>query len=137
MKTPLCNDDGMTLFVVLGMLAILLATIGASMFFTGISTRATGNALGGTTAFHIADAGINHAVRELSNNDGTNDFATIYAATTGAQIVSNNSFNGGNYIVTQQGKAGSPNRIKIRSVGTGPNGSTARIEAWVESTPAA
>jgi hypothetical protein len=47
--------------------------------------------------------------------------------------VSNNSFNGGSYVVTQQGTGTNPSRVKIRSVATGPNGSTAQIEAWVQS----
>jgi hypothetical protein len=70
----------------------------------------------------------------LSNNDGTNDFTTIYSASSGTQVVSNNSFNGGSYIVTQQGIASSPPRVKIRSVATGPNGSTAQVEAWLQSS---
>ena len=60
-----------------------------------MSARATGNTRNGTIALHIADAGINHAVRELSNGDGTNDFSSIYAASGGTQIVSNNSFGSG------------------------------------------
>ena len=72
---------------------------------------------------------------ELANGDGTNDFSTIYAASSGTQIVSNNSFNGGSYVVTQQGTASSPSRVKIRSIASGPNGSSAQIEAWVQYYP--
>src|SRR5215470_9322087 len=128
MKKILDNDRGLTLFVVLSMLVILMTIAGASAMFTSISERATANTRNGTIALHIADAGINHAVRELSNNDGTNDMSTIYSASSGTQVVSNNSFNGGSYVVTQQGTASNPPRVKIRSVGTGPNGSTAQIE---------
>ena len=133
MKKLLNNNRGLTLFVVLAMLVILMSIAGASSMFTSISARATANTRNGTIALHIADAGINHAVRELSNNDGTNDMSTMYAASSGTQVVSNNSFGGGTYVVTQQGNASNPPRVKIRSVSTGPNGSTAQIEAWVQS----
>src|SRR5438128_9619424 len=134
MKKILDNNRGMSLFVMFAMMVILLSITGASSLFTGITARATGNVLGGTTAFHIADAGINHAVREMANGDGTNDFSTIFLASNGTQIVSNNNFNGGSYTVTRQDSGLCPSRVKIRSVGTGPNGSTARIEAWVQNT---
>jgi Tfp pilus assembly protein PilX len=134
MKRQLNNDCGMALFVVLVMLVVLMTIAGASSMFTSMSARTTANTRDGTVAFHTADAGINHAVRELANGDGTNDFSTIYAAGSGTQIVSNNSFNGGSYVVTQEGTASSPSRVKIRSVSTSANGSTAQIEAWVQST---
>src|SRR5215467_11122424 len=133
MKRLLHNDRGLTLFVVLSMLVVIMIMAGASAMFTSISQRATANTRNGTVALHIADAGINHAVRELSNNDGTNDMSTIYSASSGTQVVSNGSFNGGSYVVTQQGTGTNPYRVKIRSVATGPNGSTARVEAWVQS----
>ncbi len=132
MKRHLNTDRGLALFVALAMLVILLSISGASSMFTSMSARTTGNMRTGTIALHIADAGINHALRQLANGDGTNDFNAIYTASSGTQIVSNNSFNGGSYLVTQQGTASSPSRVKIRSVSTGPNGSTAQIEAWVQ-----
>ena len=135
MKRHLNNERGLVLFVVLAMLVVLMTISGASSMFTSMSMRTTANTRNGTVALHIADAGINHAIRELANGDGTNDFSTIYAASSGTQIVSNNSFNGGTYAVTQQGTASSPSRVKIRAVSTGPNGSTAQIEAWVQSIP--
>ena len=131
MKRHLNNDRGLALFVVLAMLVVLMTISGASSMFTSMSARTTANTRNGTVALHIADAGINHAIRQLANGDGTNDFSTIYAASSGTQIVSNNSFNGGTYAVTQQGTATNPSRVKIRAVSTGPNGSTAQIEAWV------
>jgi Tfp pilus assembly protein PilX len=134
MKKILIDIRGMSMFVVLAMIVILLSIAGASSLFTSISARATGNLRGGTTAFHIADAGINHAVTELNNNDGIGDFTTMQAASNGTQVVSNNSFAGGSYVVTKVGSATCPARIKIRSVGTGPNGSAAQIEAWVRNT---
>src|SRR2546429_6404578 len=115
MKKILDNNRGMSLFVVLAMMVILLSITGASSLFTSITARATGNVRNATTALHIADAGINHAVREMSNGDGTNDFSTIFLASNGTQIVSNNNFNGGSYTVTRQDSGLCPSRVKIRS----------------------
>jgi hypothetical protein len=114
-------------------MTLLLAVIGAGLFFSGINLKTTGHLRTGTQAFYIADTGITHAAEELSNNNGTNDFATIFAASNGTQVVSNNNFGGGTYVVTRQGSATSPDRVKIVSVGTVPNGATAQLEAWFKN----
>jgi Tfp pilus assembly protein PilX len=132
MKKILAGDGGLILFVMLGMMLVMLSLAAASLFFTSIHARATGNLKAGTAAVHIADAGINHAVNYLSN---ASNYSAIYAASSGTQVVSNGSFGGGSYVVTQQGTASSPSRIKIRSVGTGTNGSSAQIEAWLQNIP--
>src|SRR5688572_17049041 len=130
------NDErGMSLVIIVMTMALLLSVIGAGLFFSGINLKTAGHHRTGTQAFYIADTGITHAAEELSNNNGTNDFATIFAAANGTQVVSNSSFGGGTYVVTRQGSATSPDRVKIVSVGTAPNGAISQLEAWFKNQP--
>jgi hypothetical protein len=123
------GNSGMALVIVLMMMALLLSVVGAGLLFSSINLKTSGHLRTGTQAFYIADAGITHAGEELSNNNGTNDFAAIFAAANGTEIVSNNNFGGGTYVVTREGSATSPDRVKIVSVATAPNGAIAQLEA--------
>jgi hypothetical protein len=129
------NKRGMSLVIVIMTMALLLSVIGAALFSSGINLKTAGHLRTGTQAFYIADTGITHAAEELSNNNGTNDFAAIFAAANGTQVASNNNFAGGAYVVTREGSATSPDRVKIVSVGTAPNGAIAQLEAWFKLQP--
>jgi hypothetical protein len=70
MKSKLTNDQGITLVVVLMVMAILLSVIGAGLLFSGINTKITSNYQTGTRAFYAADIGIN-AVANTSTPNST------------------------------------------------------------------
>ena len=59
MKNKLRDSQGITLIVVLMVMAILLSVVGAGLLFSGINTKITGNYQTGTRAFYAADIGIN------------------------------------------------------------------------------
>jgi hypothetical protein len=59
MNPKLRNCHGITLIVVLMVMAILLSVVGAGLLFSGINTKITGNYQTGTRAFYTADIGIN------------------------------------------------------------------------------
>src|SRR5918992_6023654 len=129
------DKRGMSLVIVIMIMALLLSVIGAGLFSSGINLKTAGHLRTGTQAFYIADTGITHAAEELSNSNGTNDFAAILAAANGTQVASNNNFAGGTYVVTREGSATSPDRVKIVSVGTAPNGAISQVEAWFKLQP--
>jgi hypothetical protein len=134
-KRVVTDSRGMALVITLMMMALLLSVIGAGLLSSGINLKTASHHRTGTQAFFIADAGIIHAGEELTNNDATNDFAAIFVASNGTQIVNNNSFGGGTYVVTRTASAASPDRIKIKSISTAPNGATAEVEAWYTKKP--
>ena len=59
MKSKLKDNQGITLVVVLMVMAILLSVVGAGLLFSGINTKISGNYQTGTRAFYAADIGIN------------------------------------------------------------------------------
>src|SRR5688572_28219084 len=71
MKNKLKDDQGITLVVVLMMMAILLSVIGARLLFSGINTKIIGSYQRGTSAFYAADAGIGEAITQRSANPAT------------------------------------------------------------------
>lgn len=68
MRAKLRGSEGITLVVVLMMMAILLSVIGAGLLFSGVNTKITVNYQRGTNAFYAADAGLGEAVSLLSAN---------------------------------------------------------------------
>ena len=66
LKAKLGNNHGITLVVVLIVMAILLSVIGAGLLFSGVNTKITTNYQTGTRAFYAADAGLSEAVSRLS-----------------------------------------------------------------------
>jgi hypothetical protein len=58
MKLKLNNDRGISLVVVLMVMAILLTVIGAGLLFSGINTKVAMNYRTGSKAFNAADTGI-------------------------------------------------------------------------------
>ncbi len=66
MRDQLLNDRGITLVVVLMVMAILLSIIGAALLFSGINSKITVNYRIGTKAFYAADTGVNSALNQLT-----------------------------------------------------------------------
>lgn len=58
MKARLNNNRGISLLIVLMVMAILLTVIGAGMIFSGINTKVAMNYRSGTRAFNAADTGL-------------------------------------------------------------------------------
>ncbi len=58
MKARLNNTQGISLVVVLMVMAILLTVIGAGLIFSGINTKVAMNYRTGTRAFNAADTGM-------------------------------------------------------------------------------
>ena len=66
MKSKLLEDQGITLVVVLMVMAILLSVVGAGLLFSGINTQITRNYQTGTRAFYAADMGITAVASALT-----------------------------------------------------------------------
>ena len=75
MMNQLSNDKGLSLVVVLMVMAILLSVIGAALLNSGINTKMVANYQSGTKAFNAADTGINAAVTQLTLNTTTSTAA--------------------------------------------------------------
>jgi Tfp pilus assembly protein PilX len=81
LKAKLKDNHGITLVVVLMVMAILLSVIGAGLLFSGVNTKITTNYQSGTRAFYAADAGLSEAVSRLSA-----DTAAVAAMTLNGDI---------------------------------------------------
>ena len=68
MRAKLRDNEGLTLVVVLMIMAILLSVIGAGLLFSGVNTKITVNYQQGAMAFYAADAGLGEAVSVISAN---------------------------------------------------------------------
>jgi Tfp pilus assembly protein PilX len=66
MKARVKENKGITLVIVLVVMAILLSVIGAGLLFSGVNTKITTNYQTGARAFYAADAGLSEAVSRLS-----------------------------------------------------------------------
>jgi hypothetical protein len=77
MRAKLRNNEGITLVVVLMLMAILLSVIGAGLLFSGVNTKITVNYQQGTRAFYAADAGLGEAVSLISANQAAVEAITI------------------------------------------------------------
>ncbi len=83
-KLPLTNDNGITLIVVLMVMAILLSIVGAGLLFSGINTKVAMNYRTGTRAFYAADVGINSIATTLTLNPSFTSTAQVIAQPSGS-----------------------------------------------------
>jgi hypothetical protein len=65
------DNEGITLVVVLMVMAILLSVIGAGLLFSGMNAKITTSYQSGTRAFYAADAGLGQGLNQLSANTTT------------------------------------------------------------------
>jgi Tfp pilus assembly protein PilX len=77
MNAKLRQDRGITLVIVLVVMAILLSVIGAGLLFSGVNTKITVNYQQGTRAFYAADAGLGEAVSLLSADQAAVEAITM------------------------------------------------------------
>lgn len=62
------SERGMSLIVVLMLMVIILAIIGAGLFFSGIDLRISGNYRAGTQAFYAADTGASFGFSQIQSS---------------------------------------------------------------------
>lgn len=117
------NERGMILVISLLMLALLIGAGVGAIVSTQTDLKTSSNLKTGKQAFYVAEAGINHAMQEMADGDGTNDFSALSAAAGSTTLFSNTTFGSGSYTVTAQAVSGSsPARVKVTSTGCVPGG---------------
>jgi Tfp pilus assembly protein PilX len=62
------SERGISLIVVLMLMVIILAIIGAGLFFSGIDLRVSGNYRAGTQAFYAADTGASVGFSQIQSS---------------------------------------------------------------------
>jgi Tfp pilus assembly protein PilX len=61
------SERGISLIVVLMLMVIILAIVGAGLFFSGIDLRVSGNYRAGTQAFYAADTGASFGFSQIQS----------------------------------------------------------------------
>ena len=132
MKLIRLNEEkGLVLVAVLWIMALLLAVAGGAQLMGQRDLMMSSNLRTGTEAFYNAEAGLNSAMQELGDGDGTKDFDTISLPNS----IALTSFGNGDYQVDLTLASASPRTIDATSTGTGPNGSTKVVLArFAQST---
>src|SRR5262245_15218149 len=101
------------------MLVLVITLIGSGVFYASVvDNRLALNETGQAQTFYIAEAGLNAALRELADGDGTHDFTSVFNATGTTTLFTNKTFGIGSFTVTAQAVTGSsPQRITVTSTG--------------------
>lgn len=121
LRKLLANERGMILVISLLILALLLGAGVGAIVSTQTDLKTSSNLKNGKQAFYLAEAGVNRALQQMANGDGTNDFSTVSTATGTTTLFSNESLGQGSYTVTAQVVSGSsPVRVKVTSTGCVP-----------------
>jgi Tfp pilus assembly protein PilX len=113
-----------------GMMLVLVMTLIGSGVFTAavIENRVALNDTKQSQAFYIAEAGLNSALRELADGDGTHDFSSVFTNGGSVVLFTNTPFpvdaQGnplGSFTVTAQAVANSsPQRLTMTATGCMP-----------------
>ena len=112
------NQQGMILVISLLILALLLGAGVGAIVSTQTDLKTSSNLKNGKQAFYLAEAGINHAMQEMADGDGTNDFSSVSTAAGTTTLFGNTSLGSGSYTVTAQAVSGSsPALVKVTSTG--------------------
>ena len=132
MKTILKSNQGVALVIVIMTMVLLLSITGASLLLSGLNLKTASNLRTGGGAIHAADAGLQHALAVIP--DGGN----FTYSTGGDPVLDTTVFpdasSGYSYLVTATNNPdGTPNTSTaiLTATGTGPNGSTRVIKAYV------
>jgi Tfp pilus assembly protein PilX len=101
------------------MLMLVMTLIGSGVFYASVlDNRLAINDTRQSQTFYIAEAGLNTALRELADGDGTNDFTSVFNAAGTTTLFTNKAFGIGSFTVTAQAVTGSsPQRITVTSTG--------------------
>jgi Tfp pilus assembly protein PilX len=108
------------------MLMWIITLVGSGVFALAVieNRMAHGDAMQ-AQAFYTAEAGLNAALRELADGDGTNDFSAVFNAAGTTTIFANKLLADGRFTVTVQAVAGSnPKRLTVTSTGCVPAGNS-------------
>jgi hypothetical protein len=117
------SENGIVLAISLLILTMLIAGGMGAVFSTQMDLNTSANLRTGKLAFYIAEAGLHQAWQQLDNDNGRNDFETVFNAQGPTTLLSNVGFVGGNYTVIAEGVPGSrPKRIKAISTSCFPAG---------------
>src|SRR5712691_3142932 len=77
------------------MLVLVMTLVGSGVFYAAVlDNRAALNDGQQTQALYIAEAGLNAALRELTNGDGVHDFATL-STSSNTTLFTNRLIGGG------------------------------------------
>ncbi len=115
--------------IVIMLIAVLMVVGSAALMGSRADLKTSINFSGGTQAFYTAEAGLNAAIHELDDSDGTNDFDNVSLPLT---LYSAAAFGNGTYTVDLSLQSSSPRIIAVASAGTAPNNSTRTVQAWLE-----
>ena len=154
MKRILMSDRGITLVVAIMIMMLVLSITAASLFITGINARTASNVKTGTSAIEAADVGIRHALAIIpaainfnalltgsvtgfscgSPCNGTSNKPTL-TGTVGSYSYSVVATN--NTSVAGETATSDSDKIAIlTSTATGPDGSTRKIQAYIQTSGA-
>ena len=129
LRSTLGNENGVIMTVVIMLIAFLTVVGSAALMGSKTDLKTSINFTGGTQAFYTAEAGLQAAIHELDDSDGTNDFASVSLPLT---LYSATSFGNGTYTVDLSLQSSSPRMIAVASTGTAPNGSSRKVQARLE-----
>ncbi len=129
LRSTLGNEKGVIMSIVIMLIAFLTVVGSAALMSSKSDLKTSINYKGGTQAFYIAEAGLQAAVHELDDSDGTDDFGNVVLPLT----YDPSSFGHGTYTVKLELNPSTPppKIIDITSTGIAPNGSTRTVKAQV------
>lgn len=125
---PLKSSQGIALITVIIVMVILVSITGAGLLFSSLNLKTSSNLKTGSAAFHVADAGIQHALAVIPAG-------TTFPYTTETTILSSVSFgNGYSYtvkVINDPASSGGDSRAILTAEASGPNSSLRKIKAHV------
>ena len=128
MKAILKRQQGIALIMVIMVMALLLSITAAGLLFSGLNLRISGNYRMGTSAFHVADAGIQHALAVIPSGT-TFGFSTDPDNPT--SVVTTSLGTGTTYTVTAINTSGGTKAI-LTSEANDPNGTKKVIVGYID-----
>jgi len=131
MKKALVGNQGIALVVVLMVMMLLLSVAAGGLLFSGLNLKTTSSFRTGTSALQVADAGIEHALAEIS-------LGSTFAYSSSADVASG-SIGATTYTVTainDSTSSGGNTRAILTSTALGPNSAKKAVEAYVDRSTA-
>lgn len=136
-KGPSKSNSGAALIIALLIMAVLTLLGSAAIMVSSIETKISGNQKSSIQAFYIAEAGIQHAIGNLTNSIDSFDDEL---STNNGVMLNAISFASGSYTVTAIDNNDDDDQltdidktIKITSTGTAQRGATKEIECLITS----
>ncbi len=116
------RDERGSVLVSAMMLVLAMTLIGAGIFYAAVvDNRLALNNSDQVQTLFTAEAGLNVALRELADGDGTHDFTSVFNAAGTTTLFTNKPFGSGSFTGTAQAVANSnPQRITVTATGCMP-----------------